>query len=195
MANRIITEARTGSVAVLAIALVACVQPPAGEISHNGLGAGHDHSHASVKMNGVLQTVKPGASISFSHEPVVPLAVGQNGSVKIDVEENYRTGVVNLIASASEGLDIFGPMVRSQVDMTGEQPYELRIDYRASQAGEYYINIFATTDVPDMPAEIRTYAVPVQVGEVFERAKPGLVSHTLEDGTPAVLMAAEEVVR
>lgn len=195
MAGNIYAETRIWSVAVLAIGLTACIQPPAGDVPQELSGAGHEHSHASEKTVGVVQTVKPGASISFSHTAVSPVAISQNGTVKIAVNENYSRGVVRLNATASEGLAIFGPMINSQFDMIGEQPHEVRIDYRADAAGEFYINLFATTDIPDMPSETRTYAVSVQVGEVFESSKQGLVNHTLEDGTTAVLMEAEEVVR
>ena len=50
-------------------------------------------SSSKIKLAPPITTIKPGASVTFSHDPVGTIATGENGSVTLTVNEGYPAGV------------------------------------------------------------------------------------------------------
>jgi hypothetical protein len=144
-----------------------------------------------------ITTIKPGASVSFSTDRADPIAVGENGSVTLTVNEGYPFGVLHLKASGNKGLNVFGAEKEAQKDMSSGASHQWRIDYSADADGVYYINILATATPEDGFSEMRAHSVRVQVGDwQSAQAKVDAARKTTitPDGEQMVILEAEETI-
>lgn len=182
-----------------AASLGACVQQPAAEppAPEPAADIAASAPASKVKLAPPITTVKPGASVTFSHDPVSSIAVGENGSVTLTVNEGYPEGVLHLDTSGDEGLAVFGPQTSARMDMAAGTSHTWRLDYAAERDGVYYINVSARAEMADGYSESRAYAVRVQVGDwQGAQAKVQAASDVqmLPTGEAAVILQAEETV-
>ena len=154
-------------------------------------------SLSKVKLPAPMTTVKPGASITFTHDDVKPLKVGEAGSVILTVHEGYPHGWMTLNARSKSGVAVFGAGTTMRANMTDITSHRWRIDFEAEQDGVHYIDISATVEPEGGLPESRAYAVRVEVGDwQAEQAKIAAIRPTeaLDTGEMAVIMAAEETI-
>ena len=178
-------------VGLMSVLLVGCAQPSAVEA---------EMGTATVKpvtLGPAVTTIKPGASVSFSHQVATPVAAGENGSVTLTVNEGYPTGTLLLEASGGPGLDVFGANVTARKDMAAGTSHSWRVDFEAAADGVYYLNVMATTTPDGGLVENRAYAVRIEVGDwqaAQAKASSAKVMQTLESGEPAVILEAQETI-
>lgn len=150
-----------------------------------------------VKLGPEISTIKPGASVTFSHEAPGKLDVGDTGSVTLTVHEGYPSGTLHLQASGDTGLSVFGAEASTRRDMTDVTSHTWRIDFAAEADGVHYLNILARIEMAEGFQESRAYAVRVEVGD-WQTAQAKVQAATaLEmqaDGERAVIMEAEETI-
>lgn len=181
-----------------AAVLGACVQQQAADpvIAETAEVAGAE-TKSQVKLAPPITTVKPGASVTFSHDVVAAIAVGENGAVTMTVNEGYPGGTLILQATGEEGLDVFGAQTNVRLDMADITTHTWRVSYAGETDGMFHINIMATADMGDGYSESRAFAVPVKVGDwQAAQAKVQAASDVqiLESGEAAVIMEAEETI-
>lgn len=182
----------------VSFALVACAAP---STSNSNVQADAPASVASeaptTSLGPAISTIKPGASVSFSHETSGPLVIDGNGYVTISVNEGYPSGVLSLQASADEGVEVYGPGASHSVNMASGTTHSWRVDYRGLTDGVHYLNIHATAQPSENHSETRAYAVRVEVGDwqaakaQLDAAKPMAVQ---PDGELMIIMDAEETI-
>ncbi|NQY98576.1 MAG: hypothetical protein HRT82_15595 [Henriciella sp.] len=139
---------------------------------------------------------KQSASVTFTHDPVKTLAVGESGAVQIEVSEGYASGALVLQAKGDDGLTVYGAQATSRLDMADGQTHNWRIDFQADTDGVHYINILATADMGGALFETRAHTIRVNVGE-WEAAQAQAKSarmQPLDNGELAVIMEAEETI-
>lgn len=142
-----------------------------------------------------ITTVKPGASVSFSHPDVKTLAVGDNGSVEITVNEGYPSGTLTLEATGGEGLDVFGASRVAQLNMSDVTTHTWRVEFQPQTDGVHYINVQATARPEAGVFETRAYAVRVNAGEwASAKAAAATPMEMLDNETPAVMLEAQETI-
>lgn len=150
-----------------------------------------------VELAPPITTIKPGASVTFSLDEAKPIAVGENGSVTLTVNEGYPTGVLKLKASGGNGLNVFGAQREAQMDMSSGTSHTWRIDYSADEDGVYLINIIATAEPEPGFSEMRAHSVRVKIGD-WQAAQAKVQAATememMQSGERAVILEAEETI-
>lgn len=178
----------------LSIMLVACAAPSANDTNpalDNGAGVVSETS--TVELGPAIATVKPGASVSFSHETSGAVQVDGNGYVVLTLNEGYPSGTLSLVATSDEGLEVTGSGATTTVNMADGTTHSWRVDFRGLSDGVHYLKVRATADT----GEARGYAVRVEVGDwktaeaAREAAKPMAMQ---ADGEMAVVMEADETI-
>lgn len=143
-----------------------------------------------------ITTVKPGASVTFSHPAVKTLAVGDNGAVEITVNEGYPSGTLTLEATGGEGLDVFGANRVAQLSMSDVTTHTWRLEFQPQTDGVHYINVQATARPEAGVFETRAYAVRVNAGEwASAKAQAAMPMEMLDNETPAVMLEAQETIK
>lgn len=185
-------------VVVLALPVGACVQQQATDpviaVDTNEVSSVPEKE---VKLGPAIATVKPGASVTFSHEAPDKLQIGDNGVVILTVNEGYPVGTLHLQASADAGLAVFGAEASTTKDMAAGTSHSWRVDFAAEADGVHYINVLARVEVEDGFQESRAYAVRVEVGDWQAAQAKAQATGGVEiqaDGEPAVILQAEETI-
>lgn len=176
--------------------ITACAQQPATESAAVEITeVTADASADKVTLAPPITTVKPGASVSFSHPEVKTLAVGDNGSVEITVNEGYPSGTLTLEASGGDGIEVFGASRVVQLAMSDVTTHTWRIDFQPQYDGVHYVNVLATARPEDGVFETRAYAVRVNSGDwASAKAAAATPMEMLDNDTPAVMLEAEETI-
>ncbi|MEM7330040.1 MAG: hypothetical protein AAF437_14960 [Pseudomonadota bacterium] len=189
---------RIFSLTALAAILAACAAPASTDGAAEANAATPSVASKPVaKLGPAISTIKPGASVSFSHETSGPVDVDGNGYVTITVNEGYPGGTLELVASANGGLEVVGPGAIQTVSMANGTTHSWRVDYRGLSDGVHYLNIAATANVSSDVGEMRGYAVRVEVGDwkPVEAAREAAKSMQEQaSGEMAVIMEAEETI-
>jgi plastocyanin len=150
-----------------------------------------------VALGPAVSTIKPGASVRFSHETSGPVPVDGTGYVTITVNEGYPYGTLELVASANSGLEVRGTSASHVVNMADGTAHSWRVDYQGLTDGVHYLNVMAVAKPTADAGEMRAYAVRVEVGDwkavqaERDAAKP---MEALADGEMAIMMQAEETI-
>jgi len=175
--------------------LAACVQQQAPEQVAT-LEQAVEAPQKTVQLAASIQTIKPGASVSFSHDIAGATEAGENGSVAITLNEGYPIGTMNVEASGSKGLEVFGAESSMRLEMQGQTTHGMTVNYRAEQDGLYYLNLLATADPEEGVSESRAYSVRIEVGDwkAAEAKVAKVLPEALESGEMAVMMEAEETI-
>lgn len=179
-----------------ALFLAACAQDSASDIAAAELQtASHPAPANKVTLAPPITTVKPGASVTITHDDVKPLELGETGSVTVTVHEGYPFGTLSLEATGAEGLDIFGAERAVQLDMADVTSHTWRLNFQPQTDGVHYINLLATARPESGVVETRAFAVRVNAGDwLAAKAKTGLEMQMLENDTPAVMLEAREFI-
>ncbi|MEM1087640.1 MAG: hypothetical protein AAGH90_07920 [Pseudomonadota bacterium] len=149
-----------------------------------------------TKPETITMPIKQGADIVIESSVAGSAAAGENGTATLSVIEPYSGGTLTLVATGSEGLNVFGAETTAQMDMSQGGPHSVRLDYSADTDGVYYINIVTTASLPDGSEDNRAHAVRVEIGDwesVVEKQKSAQVELSA-DGEAVVIMEAEETI-
>lgn len=151
----------------------------------------------TVTLAPPITTVKPGASVTFSHTVAGPVLAGDNASVQVTVNEGYPAGTMTLEASSIPGLDVFGAGVTARKDMSVGTTHGWRIDFEAANDGVYYLPVLATVAPDGGLVSQRAYAVRIEVGDwkaVEAKVEAAKSLQALPTGEMAMIMQAEETI-
>lgn len=147
-------------------------------------------------LEAVHSTVKPGASVTFSHSLRGEIDASRRGSVDIQVTEEYSDGLLHLTAAGEDGLSVFGADATTRVSMADKDAHTWTVNFQADSDGVFFINVSAEAELEGQPSWMRTYAVRLEIGEgaaLAEKPANGQVVQQ-SDGEMAVIMEAEEVI-
>lgn len=180
----------------LGVVVASCTQQPASDATPNsGAEVAADAAARKVMLAPAISTVKPGASVTFSHQAVKTLEVGENGAVTITVNEGYPTGTLTLEATGGDGLEVFGATRVTEVAMSDVTTHSWRVDFQPQSAGVHYVNVLATAKPEPGVIETRAYAVRVNAGDwANAKAEAAMPTEMLSDDMPAVMLKAEETI-
>lgn len=182
-------------VAALALAAACAQQPVTDGAVVEVTEATAETPAQKVKLAPPITTVKPGASVTFSHPDVKELAVGDNGSVEITVNEGYPSGTLTLEATGGDGLEVFGANRVVQLEMSDVTTHTWRVDFQPQSDGVHYVNVQATARPEAGVFETRAYAVRVNAGDwASAKAAAAMPMEMLDKDTPAVMLEAQETI-
>ncbi len=182
----------------LAIIVAGCTAPTSNEtVAETPAPSAATIKTSSVTLGPAVSTVKPGASVSFSHETSGPVAVDGNGYVIFTINEGYPVGTLDLMASSNEGLDVFGPGSTQTVSMADGTTHTWRVDFTGLTDGVHYLRIRATAKPSAETGLSRGYAARIEVGDwkTAEDARKAAKPMEMQaDGEMAVVLSADETI-
>lgn len=167
-----------------AITLAACVQPDA----PTSVDAEDVHS---------VSTVKPGASLKFTHALRGTVSLDAPATVDITVDEKYSGGALWLQATGDDGLEVLSGSAPVRFDMYSVSQHKWSVRFSAHAEGVHYLNVFATVEPDGRSKSMRSYAVRVEVGGGaggVQRKSNGAVSQSADGEAVIILDAEEEII-
>lgn len=170
-----------------------------------GLGAaavakpyGHAHSHSetikqinpAASYSAPPSYLKPGASVSYSHNLKPSLALGETQTFQLILDEAYNSGWLDVKIAGEGAISLYTPADQLQMDMSDGHSHVIDITVTANANGRHYINVHAVTD----KGEPRIFGIGVQVGPPIAQ-KPSANMTVMPNGEKLILMDAVEVVK
>ena len=170
--------------------------------SQTELAQSFDKIYQQEVHSGHIQTVKPGAAITFTSDFSGPLAIGEIAPIQIQLSPEYSQGSMSVEIIGTEGLLVQGETSFTKSFLKGDQVvHELLIS--AEAPGEYRLGIVASVVTDSGFEESRAFSETISVGAEantvsLEEAKAGLVGQSSiqsqqVDSEPNYLEAIEEV--
>lgn len=162
-----------------------------------GCAASNVESSQSKQNSAFEKTVKPGAAVSFTHTGAKDLQPGQYGKVVINADEEYDSGTLYLTAQPDEGLRLVSETGGTSFSMSAGRTHKWELDVMAASHGVYYLNVFASAKLADGTEYLRSYAVPVLVGDVTQAdiRNSMKTNGTLSEDGKTIAMEAEETIQ
>lgn len=143
-----------------------------------------------VKGTSVGSYAKPGApvEISYTSEHV---SVGDVTNVDINLTSSIKTGTMKVKVKVDKDLNEITTVDKHlSFDLTqGEKEYPLHLEVSADEDGLYYVRVMVTIKGKGM----RSFAVPVYVGEGTLRKNKATIEKT-KSGENITVFSAEETI-
>lgn len=182
------------SIFAVALALTACAQQSTETVSPIEAS---NTDLKKVALGPVVQTVKPGASVTISSDITQGLNAGDTGFASITLNEGYPYGTLNVVATGGDGLTVTGGEASVQFDMSDRTAHTWRVDFETLTDGVHYLNLVATADVEAGFSQSRAHAIRIEVGDwkaiqVEREAAKSMA--TMPTGEMAVMLEAEETI-
>ena len=182
---------------------------------------GHAHSRAApahtlpaTQMVGAGQA--PAATvperrpvISYStSEATVQLEHEYKGRMQPDVAQvltlrfrhGYTAGVMRVAFYAHDGLELYNAEALHSLPLDAAQPLSLPIQLTAPSAGQYYLSIFVTVELPDGEVAHRIFGLDLHAGDESEiadqarRASKTRRARETPSGELITVMPAQETI-
>ncbi len=156
---------------------------------------GQSHSHGdNIKLkagySAPIGYLKPGASVSYSHNLKPRLEIGETETFQLILDEAYSAGQLDVKIAAEGAISLFTPADQLRIDMSDGDSHVIDVSVTANGNGRHYINVRALTD----KGEPRIFGIAVQVGAPTA-SKPNANMKLMPNGETLILMDAQEVVK
>lgn len=167
---------------------------------------------ASKPVHGHKPYSKPTAAIYFSHDFSGTGNLGEMQAFNLKVTDNYPGASINLRILPSEGISYFGPaeMTRgstaiSEVRTTTAEidevsGHNMALQFQPKTEGIHKLTVVATANLADGQSIVRSYSIPIHVGEAYQPTKQSLKEQALGHSKPPVvsggviIMEAQETI-
>ena len=139
---------------------------------------------------------KPGAAVRFTHDLAGPVAPGAIGAVRINLSDEYQSGVVKVSIVETPGLTILSDIRDMEFMMNGAQTNSFDIQFAAKSEGRQFLNFITTVELENGQVLKRANSVPVYVGgkTAFEKSSQPKMQAAKPSGG-VVVMRAQETIR
>lgn len=148
-------------------------------------------SQKTTQSKGYL---KPGASVTYSHNLKAQLSAGETATFNLSLNEPHKAGDLTVSLTADGDITLFPTSTQASFDMREDGPHEMNISFTANSNGRHYINVEALAINPSGQSRPRIFSIPVQVGPVTAQ-KPNADMKTIEDGENIIEMDAQEEIK
>jgi len=147
-----------------------------------------------VKSTNANNYLKPGASITYSHDLKSQISSGDTVTFKLGLNEPYNKGQLNVSLIADGDIALFASSTQASFNMADEGPHEMTVSLTANSNGRHYINVQALAVNPSGQSQPRIFSIPVQVGPVIAQ-KPNENMKIMSNGEAIIEMQADEVIK
>jgi len=158
------------------------------------LAAGCSANSAETKTAQANNYLKPGASVTYSHDLKSQLSAGETTTFKLTLDESYTEGQLSVNLSTDGDIALFPTSTQARFDMADATAHEMYVSLTANANGRHYINVQAQTIDASGQSQPRIFSIPVQVGPLTEQ-KPNPDMKTMESGENIIEMEAEEEIK
>ena len=171
----------------------ACLAKP----SHNGQAtvkssATAQHNHA--KISAPYRYLKPGASISYTHNLPIDIDPGQTVVFQLRLNESYNSGTMTVDIKSEGDLQLFPSSAFGSFDMSTGRVHVMDVSVTVGSSGRHYLKVQAMADNGSGQPMPRIFSIPVQSGPV-KALKPHSKMITTSSGQNIIVMEAEEVIQ
>lgn len=157
-------------------------------------GAACAANSADVKTAQANTYLKPGASVTYSHDLKSQLSVGESTSFNLTLGESYTEGDLKVTLTTEGDIGLFASSSQAEFDMSASTSHDMNVSFTANSNGRHYINVEAWAVSSSGQAQPRIFSIPVQVGPV-EAPKPNDHMIKTENGENIIQMEATEVIK
>lgn len=144
-------------------------------------------SLAPTKTTPEVRTVKPGASLNFSHEFQSSPQLDQSGTVILSVGHDYSNAIMELSAYGDELLEVSSATSSRTVQLLGPGTDTWSIRFTPKADGRKYINVQASIILDSGRTQSRSYAIRVDTGA-------NTTGNPKSNSVTEVIMQAEETI-
>ena len=185
---------------------------------HSGPGSAHPAN--TSQLASARQAAEPDrddATVSAEQRPsirygkleaAVQLEHDYDGRMQPDVTETltlrfrhgYTSGWMQVEFYAHDGLELYNAEVPRALPLDAAQPLSVPIQLTAPSAGQYYLSIFATVELPDGEAAHRIFGLDLKAGdesEIASQARRSSKTQWMEEtpsGELIIVMPVEETI-
>lgn len=156
-----------------------------------------EQTEPNVTLAPLIATVKPGASVTFTHDVPEGLSSGNTSAINVVINEGYPSGILTIVATTKPGLSLLGGELSAQFDMAERTTHTWDIDFLAEMDGVHYLNLMATVEPKNGLTEHRAHAIRIEVGDwksVEDARKAAKPMQEQADGEMAIILEAEETI-
>ena len=140
------------------------------------------------------QYLKPGASISYSHELPADIKPGESFIFQLTLNEGYETGNMVVDIRPEGDVQIFPSSSRASFDMTTGSSHVMDISVTVGSLGQHYLNVQAMAYPGQGQPMPRIFSIPVLSGPTKARQPHSKMTRT-PNGENIIIMEAVEVIR
>ena len=158
------------------------------------LGSACTANSAEVQVAQATNYLKPGASVTYSHNLKSQLSAGESTIFNLSLSESYPNGTLKVSLRSEGDIDLFASSTQAEFDMSFGTSHDMNISFTARGDGRYYINVQALAVSPSGLSQPRIFSIPLQVGPPVAQ-KPDENMKTLESGENIIEMEAQEVIK
>ena len=142
---------------------------------------------------------KPSAAIYFNHDFGGSADLGAMQAINLKVTDNYPGASINLRVLPSEGISYFGPaeMTRSSTAISGVSTTtseigevsgnNMALQFQPKSEGIHKLTVVATANLADGQSIVRSYSIPIYVGDAYQPTKQSLKEQALGHSKPPVV--------
>lgn len=157
-------------------------------------GAACAANSADVKTTQSNTYLKPGASVTYSHNLKSRLSAGETTTFNLFIGESYSEGELKVSLNTDGDITLFPTSTQAGFDMTSGTEHRMDVSFTANSNGRHYINVEAWAVSPSGQAQPRIISIPVQVGPAVAQ-KPNENMKTMPDGETIIEMEAQEEIK
>lgn len=158
------------------------------------LGAACSANSADAKTSHASAYLKPGASVTYSHNLKSQLSAGETTTFNLSLGESYAEGALKVGLTTDGDIGLFASSTQAEFDMSASTSHDMNVSFTANSNGRHYINVQALAVSPSGQSQPRIFSIPVQVGPVVEQ-KPNPNMKTMADGENIIEMEAVEDIQ
>ena len=172
-----------------------------------GAGAGPAAEPGPDAHAATVSERRPVISYSTS-EAAVQLEHDYEGRVQPDVAQTltlrfrhgYTAGVMRVAFYAHDGLELYNAKALRSLPLDAAQPLSVPIQLTAPSAGQYYLSIFATVELPDGEVAHRIFGLDLHAGdesEIADQARRASKTRRVREtpsGELIIVMPAQETI-
>lgn len=149
---------------------------------------------AEMKAEQTNDYLKPGASVTYSHNLKSQLSAGEAAAFKLTLGESYSEGQLKVSLTTEGDIDLFASSTQARFDMAEDTNHVMNISLTANSNGRHYINVLAEATNAAGVTQPRIFSIPVQVGPVTAQ-KPNPDMKKMPGGENIIEMDAEEEIK
>ena len=112
----------------------------------------------------------------------------------------YTAGVMRVAFYAHDGLELYNAEALRSLPLDAAQPLSVPIRLTAPSAGQYYLSIFATVELPDGEVAHRIFGLDLHAGdewEIADQARRASKTRRVQEapsGELIIVMPAQETI-
>ena len=142
------------------------------------------------------------AAVQLEHDYDGRMQPDVTETLTLRFRHGYTSGWMQVEFYAHDGLELYNAEVPRALPLDAAQPLSVPIQLTAPSAGEYYLSIFATVELPDGEVAHRIFGLDLHAGDESEIASQARRSSKTQWGveeTPSgelitVMQAEEEII-